>query len=153
MAAMLAAERQLGAALLARTSAAAGLAARVQAAVIALIRAADPLECVAHEWPAILGLDAAGLCTETPCPGMRSLPPGRIRTTLRGASAIIRPGSADPALHGEAALLARTEALVLVPLRDPALLALACRDGAALAAASLADLAFLGRALAARLMP
>ena len=57
-------------------------------------------------------------------------------------------------LHGSAASLATCDALVRVPLAVPALLALACRDGAVLggdpAAAGLA-LGFLGRAAAAAL--
>jgi len=151
MAAMLTAERAFGAMLLARTSAAASLAARVQTAVIALMRSRDPLDCVVHEWPGLLGVDAASFCSTAASPGARPLPRPFIPDTLRGAPALIRAGSADPVLHGEAALLARTEALILVPLAAPALLALACRDATALAPDGIADLAFLGRALAARL--
>ncbi|MGI4942745.1 MAG: hypothetical protein ACRYHQ_19635, partial [Janthinobacterium lividum] len=66
--------------------------------------------------------------------------------------ALVRGGVALPHLHGEAAALAGWEALVRVPLRgSPALLALACRDGRALAGATTTALAFLGGAAAAAL--
>jgi uncharacterized protein YigA (DUF484 family) len=151
MAAMLAAERAQTAAMVARAAAAAGLAARVQAAVLALIAARDPLDCVTHEWPGLLGLDAVAFCAEGSVPGARPLPPGAAQRILGAAPVLVRPGSGDPALHGEAAALARMEALIAVPLVQPALLAIACRDGRALAPDGTATLAFLGRALAAAL--
>jgi len=61
----------------------------------------------------------------------------------------VRDAVRTPLLHGEAAALVGREALVRVPLPDaPALLALACRDGRALAGAATPVLAFLGQAIA-----
>ena len=148
MAAMLAAERARAAAMTARAAAAAGLSARVHAAVLALIAASDILECVSQEWPGLLGVDAASVCTEGLVPGTRLLPQGRVQKVLGAAPTLVRPGPADPMLHGEAAELARVEALVAVPGEPPTLLALACRDGRALPMEGTAALAFLGRALA-----
>jgi hypothetical protein len=151
MAAMLAAERAHAAAMVARAASAAGLASRVQSAVLALIAARDPLDCIAHEWPGLLGLDAVAFCAEGPVPGARPLPPGAAQRVLGAAPVLVRPGSGDPMLHGEAAALARMEAIVDVPLAQPALLAIACRDGRALVPDGTASLAFLGRTLAAAL--
>ncbi len=154
MAAMLAAERAHAAAAAARATAAAGVVARVQAAVLAVIAASDPVDCAVHEWPGLLGLDAVAFCAEGlegGRPGARPLPPGTAQRLLGTAPALVRPGLADPLLHGEASALAGTEALVAVPLAEPALLALACRDGRALTPDGTAPLAFLGRALAVAL--
>jgi len=153
MAAMLHAERTHTAAAAARTAAAAALAARVQTAVLALIAARDPLDCVTHEWPGLLGLDAVSVCAEVALPGARPLPPGTVQRLMGSAPALVRPGLADALLHGEASALARTEALVVVPLAaEPVLLAIACRDGRALIPDGTGSLAFLGRALAAVLL-
>ena len=131
--------------------AAAGLAERVQAAVLALMRAADPADCIAHEWPGLLGLDAVALCVEANRVGFRPLPPGAVEAALGRRAAVVRPGAGNAVLHGEAAALARVEALVRVPLRGPAaLLALACRDGRGLAGGG-GTLGFLGQAAAAAL--
>lgn len=151
MAAMLAAERSHAAATAARGAAAAALASRVQAAVLALITARDPVDCAVHEWPGLLGLDAVAFCAEGAVPGARPLPGGMAQRLLGAAPALVRPGSADPLLHGEASALARVEALIAVPIAHPALLALACRDGRALTPEGTGPLAFLGRALAATL--
>jgi len=156
MAAMLHAERAHAAAMAARAAAVAALAARIQAAVVALIAARDPLDCVTHEWPGLLGIDAVSICTEgapdIAIPGARTLPPGTVQRLMGTAPALVRPGVADSLLHGEASALARTEALVAVPLARPALLAIACRDGRALIPDGTGSLAFLGQALAAALM-
>ncbi len=71
MAAMVRAERTHAAAMseradfvLAAGRAAAGLTARVQEAVLALLRSADPLDCIAGEMPGILAVDAVHLCVE-----------------------------------------------------------------------------------------
>ena len=135
--------------------AAAGLVERVQAAVLALVRAADPVDCIVNEWPGLLGVDAAALCIEADRRGFRPLSPGAVEATLGRQPALVRAGmragAGDPALHGEAAALARVEAVARVPLRgSPALLALACRDGRGLAGGSSA-LGFLGQAAAAAL--
>ena len=102
--------------------AAASLAERVQAAVLALIRATDPADCIAHEWPGLLGLDAVALCVEANRVGFRPLPPGAVEAALGRRAAVVRPGAGNAVLHGEAAALARVEALVRVPLRGPAAL-------------------------------
>lgn len=124
---------------------AAGMAARVQRAVLALMAAADTGECVENEFPFLLGIDAA-----------RFLPgpmPGCAEAAMAGNDAVVRPATpATRPLHAEAGPLAVTEALVRVPLPGgPALLALACRDGRGLGAHAVAELAFLGRAVAASL--
>ena len=151
MAAMLAAERTHAASVSVRATAAAALAWRVQNAVVALLASRDPVDCVVHEWPGLLGLDAAAFCAEGDVPGARLLPLGTAQELLGTAPALVRPGPSDPLLHGEASALARTEALIAVPLARPALLALACRDGRALVPDGIGSLVFLGRALGAAL--
>ena len=145
---------------LARASAAAaadrraaeGFLARVQDAVLALMRAPDPAWCLQHDLPALLRLDGARLCIEGLRPGMAAVPLGTVAAALGQRPALVRGSVALPHLHGEAAALAGWEALVRVPLRgSPALLALACRDGRALAGATTTALAFLGGAAAAAL--
>src|ERR1700731_2105253 len=66
MAAMVRAERAHAAAMeeraddvLAAGRAAAGMASRVQEAVLALLRASDPVDCVTGEIPSILSVDSA----------------------------------------------------------------------------------------------
>jgi uncharacterized protein YigA (DUF484 family) len=143
MAAMLRAERTHAAMMaeradgvLAAGRASAGLAARVQEAVLALIAAADPVECIAAEFPTMLAVDGASLCVEADMAGARRLPPGTVS-----------------ALLGEAAGLSRHEALVRVPGDGPAsLVALVARDARALdPSQGTGALAFLGRAVAAAL--
>lgn len=157
MAAMLAAERARSTEALARRRTESALAARVEDAVLALLRTADPLGCLAHELPERLGIDAVALCAEADLPGARWLPPRTVARLLGGRQAIVRAAPTDERLlHGSAASLARSDALVRVPLAVPALLALASRDAAALegdAAGSGAGLTlgFLGRAVAAAL--
>jgi len=137
---------------LAARRASAGLAARVHEAVLALMRAADSADCVATELPPLLGVDAAALCVEGDHPRMRGLPPGLVSTLLGERDVVFREQPADaPLVHAEAALLARHDALVRVRLPGPpAMLALAARDGEALAFRDGASaLGFLGRAIAA----
>ncbi len=152
MAAIVDALRQEAASLLASSRARALLVARVNQAVLALLRTADPLEAVHTEWPGLLGVDAVSFCTETPCAGARTLPPGTVKALLGGRKVMVRalPRDCSP-LHGEAAALAAYDALIAVPLSsNPALLALAARDAGSLnPAVSSAELAFLGSALAA----
>ena len=132
--------------------AAEGFAVRVQDAVLALMRAPDPAWCLQHDLPALLRLDGARLCVEGLHLGMAAVPLGTVTAALGQRQALVRSEVPLPLLHGEAAALAGWEALVRVPLRyGPALLALACRDGRALAGASTATLAFLGGAAAAAL--
>src|SRR6185503_6724634 len=64
MAAMVRAERERADFVLAAGRAAAGLAARVQDAVLALLRSRDAIDCVSNDMPGILGVDAAHLCVE-----------------------------------------------------------------------------------------
>jgi uncharacterized protein YigA (DUF484 family) len=161
MAAMLAAARAEAAAMTAQAElvlqtirAAAGLAERVQAAVLALIAAADPVECATHALPGLLGLDAAGLCAEAALPGMREIPPGTVARLLDGREAACRTAPPDaPLLHAEAAELARQDALVLVPWSGPpTLLALASREADATPfERGHSALGFLGRAIGAAL--
>ena len=157
MMAMLRAERRHAAAMaeqadgvLAAGRAAAGLASRVQDAVLALIDAHDVADCVAHALPGALAVDAASLCLERGIAGARRLPAGTIARILGGRDVVIRDTPADAALlHAEAARLARRDALVRVPWSGgPALLALVSRDPAALESGpGSGALAFLGRAV------
>jgi uncharacterized protein len=161
MAAMVHAERAHSAAMaeradtvLAAGRAAAGLASRVQEAVLALLRSPDPIDCVSHEMPGILGVDAVHLCIEWRHAGTRRLPPGTVTRLLGGRQVLFREVATDERLlHAEAAGLAGHDALALVPGEGPpALLALLARDARALDPAQGAGaLAFLGRAVAAAL--
>ena len=138
--------------LLAAGRATAGLAGRVQDAVLALLRAADPADCVSGEMPGILAVDAAHLCVEGDHPGARRLPEGVVARLLNGHQVVFRDAPADARLlHAEAAGLARHDALVRVPGEGPAaLMALLARDRHMLDPAQGAGpLAFLGRAVAA----
>jgi uncharacterized protein len=161
MAAMVHAERAHSAAMaeradtvLAAGRAAAGLASRVQEAVLALLRSPDPIDCVSHEMPGILGVDAVHLCIEGRHAGTRRLPPGTVTRLLDGRQVLFREVATDERLlHAEAAGLADHDALALVPGEGPpALLALLARNARALDPAQGAGaLAFLGRAVAAAL--
>lgn len=162
MAAMLAAERSHAARMTAQADgvlaagrASAGLAARVQEAVLALIGAEHPADCIAAAFPALLAIDAAALCCESAAGPGRALPAGTVATLLGGRMALVRQGRPGDGvlLHGEAARLALHEALILVPGDGPpALVALAARDPHALDAAQGAGaLLFLGRAVAVAL--
>lgn len=152
MAAMLARARAASAASEAVTRdrrAADGFATRVQAAVLALMGAADLPGWLLHELPGLLQLDSVRLCAEGPdVPGATAIPPGTVAEALGGRRALVRDAAITPLLHGEAAALAGREALVCVPARAPALLALGCRDGAGLSGATTPVLAFLGQAVA-----
>lgn len=155
MAAMLAQERAHAQSLAARSDsvlaagrATAGLAARVQEAVLALIRTADPAECIATELPALLGIDAATLCAEG---GPHALPPGMLTRLLGRRDVVYRDPPTDTRLlHGAAAPLAQVDALIR--LTGGALLALASRDRSRLhPGQGTRPLAFLGRAVTAAL--
>ncbi len=161
MAAMLRAERAHALAMaeraddvLAAGRASAGLSARVQEAVLALMRAQSLTDSIVSELPVLLAIDAASLCAEGPLPGARMLPQGLVAQLLDGRAVVFRDGGAHVLLlHGEAALLARHEALVRIPGEGPpALLALTARDAGRLdPAQGTGALAFLGRAIAVRL--
>jgi len=154
MAAMLRIERERADGLLAAGRASAGLAGRVQDAVLALLRSSDPADCVSGEMPGILALDAAHLCIEAEHPGARLLPAGAVARLLDGRQVVFRDAPADARLlHAEAAGLALHDALVLLPGEGPAaLLALLARDRRMLdPAQGGGPLGFLGRAVAAAL--
>jgi uncharacterized protein YigA (DUF484 family) len=154
MAAMLRAQRANVDGLLAAGRASAGLAGRVQDAVLALLRCDDPADCVSGEMPGILAIDAAHLCAEAEWPGARLLPEGTVGRLLNGHQVVFRQAPADARLlHAEAAGLARHDALVRVPGEGPpALIALLARDQHVLDSGQGAGpLAFLGRAVAAAL--
>lgn len=139
-----------------------GLAGQVQEAILALVRADDLAACIAIDLPALLGIDAALLCSEAGTPWhlqARALPPGAVASLLGTRDVVLRAGPVDAlVLHGEAAPLARHDALLRVPASGmpPMLLALAARDDTILNE-TLADgsgtaaLGFLGRVLAARI--
>jgi len=135
-----------------------GFAERVQDAVLAVMAARDLAWCLQHDLPGLLRLDSVRLCAEAGhraapvVPGAVRVPPGTVAAALGRRRALVRDAVRTPLLHGEAAALAGREALVRVPLPDsPALLALACRDGRALAGAGTPVLAFLGQAIAVAL--
>lgn len=114
---------------LAAGRAAAGMTARVHEAVLALIGTEDAAECAALVFPALLAVDAASLCAEALLPGARKLPPGMVARLLGGRSVAYRSDIAEARLlHGEAAGLARHDALVRIPGDPPALLALSARE-------------------------
>jgi uncharacterized protein YigA (DUF484 family) len=161
MAAMLRAERAHANAMaeradgvLAAGRAAAGLAGRVQEAVLALLQTDDAAECVSAELPALLHVDAAALCIEADQPGLRPLPAGTVAKLFGTRTTLFRESPDDARLlHGEAAALAHRDALVRLPGDGaPALLALAARDAAALdPTQGTGALTFLARAIAAKL--
>ncbi len=134
---------------LAAGRAAAGLATRVQDAVLALIRAPDPAEFVRTDLPALLAVDAACLCADFGHPGTRLLPAGTVDRLLGHREVAFREHPTDAALlHGSAAPLARVDALVRAGAGS--LLALASRDRSRLhPGQGVRSLAFLGRALSA----
>jgi uncharacterized protein YigA (DUF484 family) len=154
MAAMLRVQRERADGVLAAGRAAAGVAGRVQDAVLALLRSADPADCVSGEMPAILAVDAAHLCIEAVHPGVRPLPEGTVSRLLNGRQVVFRDAPPDARLlHAEAAGLALHDALVRVPGQGPpALVALLARNPEVLdPAQGTGPLAFLGRAVAAAL--
>jgi tRNA G37 N-methylase TrmD len=130
---------------LAAGRAATGFSARVQEAVLALVRTTDPAECVVTELPALLGIDAITLCLQD------MLPSGTVARLLGQREAVYREAPTDTLLlHGAAASLARVDALVR--LTSGALLALASRDRARLhAGQGVPSLVFLGQAVSAAL--
>ncbi len=133
-----------------------GLAARVGEAVLALMRAPDPLECVSHELPALLGVDSCQVgCESRARRNVSRLPPGTLNQLLPpGRDAVVRvtPMQVDT-LHREAAPLVRRDALARVPAPggQPMLLAIGARDPEALPTTGAESLAFLGRAVGAAL--
>ncbi|MGH7154673.1 MAG: hypothetical protein ACREF3_12165 [Acetobacteraceae bacterium] len=161
MAAMVRAERAHAAAMaeraddvLAAGRAAAGLTARIQQAVLALIHARDPMDCVTGEFPPILAVDAACLCMEEHFPDARLLPSGTVGGLLNGRDVVFRDDPDDAALlHAEAARLARHDALLRVPWSGPpTLLALVSREKLMPdSSQGIGPLTFLGQAVGAAL--
>jgi uncharacterized protein YigA (DUF484 family) len=174
MEAMLGVARAQASTLLAVGRAAQILAGRVEQAVVALVRAEDPIGALGLELPALLGVDAVNLCVEAEIAGARAIPPGTIARVLGreemrlsgapGGAPGAAPGGTLAAgrraseaeaglFHGEAAALAEHEALVVVPgTAVPAVLALASRDPlASPASAARGPLMLLARATAAAL--
>jgi uncharacterized protein YigA (DUF484 family) len=133
--------------------AAAGIAERVQAAVLALLQAGDVTECVSDVLPGVLGVDAAALCCEGFAQRWRILPPGAVKVLMRGKPVVVRDQPADAALlHAEAALLAERDVLVRLDCRRPSLLALVSRDPATLPGGQGGQsFAFLGSVISALL--
>ncbi len=129
---------------------------RAEAAVLALLRAPDALECVTQEWPGVLGVDACHVgCETTRRKHVNRLPDGTLAKVLPpGRSAVIRaaPIQMEP-LHREVAHLIRRDALARVPAPggQPMLLAIGVRDPDALPASAVDSIVFLGRALGAAL--
>lgn len=171
MAAMLGAARrrlanatQQAGEMLSALRAGAGVFGQVQEAVLALVRAEDLATCIAVDLPSLLGIDSALLCSEphaaTRLPlQARLLPPGSVSRLIGRRDVVLRDAPVDTfALHGEAAPLARHDALLRVPAAGlpPMLLTLAARNDAILGpslaeGSGLAWLGFLGRVLAARI--
>lgn len=137
---------------LAAGRAAARLAGRVHAAVLALLRSDDAVDCVNAEMAEILAVDAVHLCAEALLPGVQPLAGGTVARLLGGRSVLFRDIATDMRLlHAEAAGLAGHDVLVRVPgYGKPALLALVARDRHALDPIQGAGaLTFLGQAVAA----
>ena len=154
LAAMLRIQRERVDGLVMAGRASAGLAARVQDAVLVLFGCANPAECASSEMPGILAIDAVHLCIEAEHPGARRLPDGTVARLLDGREVVFRDAPADARLlYAEAAGLARHDALVRIPGKGPAaLLALLARDRHMLVPGQGAGpLGFLGRAVAAAL--
>jgi hypothetical protein len=157
MAAMLEQARRHGSGAAAGRRAAEGFMQLVQDAVLALMRAPDPVWCLQHDVPGLLRLEGVRLCAEADVPGAARVPVGTVDGVLGQRCALVRDAVRDPVLHGEAAPLARREALARVPLvspplgAGPALVALASRDPSGLDGAGTQSLAFLGEAVAAAL--
>jgi len=150
MAAMLEQARRHGTGAAAGRRAADGFTHRVQDAVLALMRASDAAWCLQHDVPGLLRVEGVRLCAEPPLDGAHLIPAGTVDAVLGQRCALVREAVRNPLLHGEAAPLARQEALLRVPLAcGPALLALASRDADGLEGAGTQALAFLGQAAAA----
>lgn len=131
MAAMIAAGREEWRGLLEAGRARGAFAARVAEAVLALLENPDARDCVRHEWPARLGIEACLLLPAIP-----------------GTAPLVRDVTvASAALHGEAAPLIRREAVLRVGEET---LVLGARSAAELPNEP-ESLAFLTRALAAAL--
>jgi uncharacterized protein YigA (DUF484 family) len=113
--------------------------ARIQRAVVALLRTRDRLgaiDAIAQHLPELLGVDAVTLCAERPAPpAFRTLPPGTVASLIPpGREATLRAEAFDqPLLYGEAAPLVASDALLRLDPEAaggrPALVAIGVRDG------------------------
>lgn len=130
---------------------------RAAGAAVSLIGAPDPLAVVAHEWPALLGLDHATLAAEGPPDrNRRDLPAGTLARLLGPRDLLVRdlPLAEAANLHGEAAGVIRRDALIRLPGNMPRLLILGARDPACIpTAGSGGALRLLATALARALEP
>jgi uncharacterized protein YigA (DUF484 family) len=142
---------------LAASRANAAAAERIQRAVLELLRARDVMGSIGA-LPDLLGLECVSLCAERPAPpGFRTLDEGDVaRLVGHGREAALRrTPAADAALHGEAAALVGSEALLRFPVSPagrPALLALGAREADAFDPGQATDLLqFLAAAVAAAL--
>lgn len=156
MAAMLAQARRHGTDAAAGRRAADGFTQLVQDAVLALMRAPDPVWCLHNDVPGLLRVESVRLAAEGALPGAARLPSRTVDAVLGQRDALVRETGPqmgrDTWLHGEAAPLAVQEALVRLRLpTGPALLAIAARDPAGLDGATTQSLIFLGQAAAAAL--
>ena len=127
------------------------LTIRAATAVAALIGVADVLGTVSAEWPALLGLESAGVAAEGPASsGLRDLPAGAVRRLTGGREVLLRDDPAEAALlHGEAHGLVVRDALVHLPGAWPRLLVLGAREAGRLPArGATAPLRLLAHALA-----
>ncbi len=132
--------------------------ARVDDAVLGLLRAPDRLEWIETELAATLGLDAAHLwraSAQGPSSEIGGAIPVELgRMLLGGRDVVLRDEPTEIArLHGAAAPLVRSDALVRVARSGGgfALLALGSRETQFFAAGAEAPLALLGRAVEAAL--
>lgn len=126
------------------------LTIRAATAVAALIGTPDALAAVSGEWPALLGLECAGLAAEgPPSPGLRDLPAGAVARLTEGREVLLRDLPAEAALlHGEAHPLIIRDALVRLPGPLPRILVLGAREAGRLPArGATAPLRLLAHAL------
>ncbi len=151
MAAMLAAARAESLDAAASRGRADAFAARVQAAVLALIEQPDPLATITEDWPRLLDLAGCALRSEAPT-HRAPLPPGTIAALLPPGQTLLRRDTPDPGLHGEPAPLVVREAILRLATPNPAILVLGARHPAALPTrGTTASLLFLAATLSAAL--
>jgi len=151
MAAMLEQARRHGTGAAAGRRAADDFMQLVLDAALVLIRAPDPLWCLQNDVAGVLQVESVRLCAEAAIGEAAALPAGTVEGLLGHRLALVRDAAFDPTLHGEAAPLARREALVRVPWRAPAVLTLAARQADGLDGAGTQALAFLGQVVGATL--
>lgn len=139
----------------------AAVAARVRRAVLALLAPADRralVDTIHHALPALLGLETVTVAVEGGGEGaFRPLPPGMVDRLLEGERDVRLRGriEAEAMLHGEAAPLVASDALVRLPASwggPPALLVCGAREAGTYQPGQAGDLLqFLAEAVAASL--